>query len=150
MSGTTVELSHLDKVLFPEQHITKGELIEHYRSVAARMLPHLHDRPLTLKRYPNGVDAPYFYERQSPAHRPEWVETVRVGDVEYTLAQDRPTLVWLANLAAIESRVAADVAAGHLPEDADPRALARFSGAVFQGMSQQARDGAGRWERCTR
>ena len=66
------------------------------------MLPHLRDRPLTLKRYPNGVDAQYFYEKQSPSHRPEWVQTAKIGDVNYTLAQDRPTLIWLANLADIE------------------------------------------------
>ena len=66
------------------------------------MLPHLRDRPLTLKRYPNGVDAPYFYEKQSPSHRPEWVQTVKIGDVNYTLCQDRPTLIWLANLADVE------------------------------------------------
>jgi bifunctional non-homologous end joining protein LigD len=65
-------------------------------------VPHLHDHPLTLKRYPNGVDAQYFYEKQSPSHRPDWVQTVRIGDINYTLAQDRPTLVWLANLADVE------------------------------------------------
>ena len=66
------------------------------------MLPHLRDRPLTLKRYPNGVDAKYFYEKQSPSHRPEWVQTERIGGVDYTLAQDRATLVWLGNLADVE------------------------------------------------
>ena len=66
------------------------------------MLPHLRDRPLTLKRYPNGVEEPYFYEKQSPRHRPEWVQTTHVGGVNYTLAQDLPTLVWLANLADLE------------------------------------------------
>jgi bifunctional non-homologous end joining protein LigD len=66
------------------------------------VVPHLRDRPLTLKRYPNGVDAPHFYEKQSPSHRPEWVQTSRVGSIEYTLAQDRATLIWLANLADIE------------------------------------------------
>jgi len=75
------------------------------------VLPHLHDRPLTLKRYPNGVDATYFYEKQSPSHRPEWVQTVRIGDVNYTLAQDRPTLIWLANLADVELHTSLSLAA---------------------------------------
>ena len=100
--GRELRLSNWDKVLFPATGFTKGDLIAYYARVAPAVLPHLHDRPLTLKRYPNGVDAPYFYEKQSPSHRPEWVETVRVGDVEYTLAQDRPTLIWLANLADVE------------------------------------------------
>src|SRR5205807_4435918 len=74
-------------------------------------LPHLHDRPLTLKRYPNGVDAQYFYEKQSPKHRPEWVQTARMGGIDYTLAQDRATLVWLANLADVELHTSLSLAA---------------------------------------
>jgi bifunctional non-homologous end joining protein LigD len=74
-------------------------------------VPHLADRALTLKRYPNGVQAPYFYEKQSPSHRPDWVQTARVGDVNYTLCQDRPTLVWLANLADIELHTSLSLAA---------------------------------------
>jgi bifunctional non-homologous end joining protein LigD len=75
------------------------------------VLPHLRDRPLTLKRYPNGVQAQYFYEKQSPSHRPEWVQTSRIGDVNYTLAQDRPTLIWLANLADVELHTSLALAA---------------------------------------
>ena len=75
------------------------------------MLPHLHDRPLTLKRYPNGVEEPYFYEKQSPSHRPEWIQTVKIGDINYTLAQDRPTLIWLANLADVELHTSLSLAA---------------------------------------
>ncbi len=100
--GRRLKLSNWDKVLFPAVGFTKGDLIAYYARVAPAVLPHLHDRPLTLKRYPNGVDAPYFYEKQSPAHRPEWVQTARIGSVDYTLAQDRPTLIWLANLADVE------------------------------------------------
>jgi bifunctional non-homologous end joining protein LigD len=100
--GRRLKLTNWDKVLYPETGFTKGDLIAYYARVAPVALPHLHDRPLTLKRYPNGVDAPYFYEKQSPSHRPEWVQTVRIGDVNYTLAQDRPTLIWLANLADVE------------------------------------------------
>ena len=100
--GRRLKITNWDKVLYPEAGFTKGDLIAYYARLAPVVLPHLHDRPLTLKRYPNGVDAPYFYEKQSPSHRPEWVQTVRIGDVNYTLAQDRPTLVWLANLADVE------------------------------------------------
>ncbi len=100
--GRRLKLSNWDKVLFPQTGFTKGELIAFYARIAPAVLPHLRDRPLTLKRYPNGVDAPYFYEKQSPSHRPEWVATVAIGGVDYTLAQDRPTLIWLANLADIE------------------------------------------------
>jgi bifunctional non-homologous end joining protein LigD len=102
VDGRELKLSNWDKVLFPATGFTKGDLIAYYARIAPAVLPHLRDRPLTLKRYPNGVDAPYFYEKQSPSHRPEWVQTARVGAIEYTLAQDRPTLVWLANLADIE------------------------------------------------
>ena len=97
-----LKLSNWDKVLYPQTGFTKGDLITYYAGVAATVLPHLRDRALTLKRYPNGVDRQYFYEKNSPAHRPDWVETARIGDIDYTLAQGRATLVWLANLADIE------------------------------------------------
>jgi bifunctional non-homologous end joining protein LigD len=100
--GRRLKLSNWDKVLFPEAGFTKGDLIAYYARIAPAVLGHLHDRALTLKRYPSGVDAEYFYEKQSPSHRPDWVATERIGGVNYTLAQDRPTLVWLANLADVE------------------------------------------------
>ena len=100
--GRPLKISNWDKVLFPQTGFTKGDLIAYYARVAPAVLPHLRDRPLTLKRYPNGVDAPFFYEKQSPSHRPEWVQTARIGSIDYTLAQDRPTLIWLANLADVE------------------------------------------------
>ncbi|MGO9909409.1 MAG: DNA ligase D [Solirubrobacteraceae bacterium] len=100
--GRELKITNWDKVLYPETGFTKGDLVAYYARVAPAVLPHLHDRPLTLKRYPNGVDQPYFYEKQSPSHRPEWIQTVRIGDINYTLAQDRPTLIWLANLADVE------------------------------------------------
>jgi len=109
--GRRLKLTNWDKVLYPETGFTKGDLIAYYARVASVVLPHLHDRPLTLKRYPGGVDAPYFYEKQSPSHRPEWVQTVRIGDVNYTLAQDRPTLIWLANLADVELHTSLSLAA---------------------------------------
>jgi bifunctional non-homologous end joining protein LigD len=97
-----LKITNWDKVLYPRAGFTKGDLIAYYARVAAAVLPHLRDRPLTLKRYPNGVEAKYFYEKNSPTHRPEWVQTARMGGIDYTLAQDRPTLIWLANLADVE------------------------------------------------
>ena len=101
-AGRRLKITNWDKVLFPQTGFTKGDLIAYYARIAPAVVPHLRDRPLTLKRYPNGVDAQYFYEKQSPSHRPEWVATKRIGDVDYTLAQDRATLVWLGNLADVE------------------------------------------------
>jgi bifunctional non-homologous end joining protein LigD len=109
--GRRLKLSNWDKVLFPAGGFTKGDLIAYYARIAPAVLPHLYDRPLTLKRYPNGVDAPHFYEKQSPSHRPDWVQTARVGSIDYTLAQDRPTLIWLANLADIELHTSLALAA---------------------------------------
>jgi bifunctional non-homologous end joining protein LigD len=100
--GRRLKLTNWDKVLFAQAGFTKGDLIAFYARAAEVVVPHLRDRALTLKRYPNGVDSPYFYEKQSPSHRPEWVQVRRINDVTYTLCQDRPTLIWLANLADIE------------------------------------------------
>ncbi|MGI8413658.1 MAG: DNA ligase D [Solirubrobacteraceae bacterium] len=100
--GRRLKLSNWDKVLFPDTGFTKGDLIAYYARVAPAVLPHLQDRALTLKRYPNGVQGQHFYEKQSPSHRPEWVDSAQIGSVRYTLAQDRSTLVWLGNLADIE------------------------------------------------
>ncbi len=100
--GRRLKISNWDKVLFAQTGFTKGDLIAYYARIAPSVLPHLQDRPLTLKRYPNGVDEPYFYEKQSPSHRPDWIQTARIGSVNYTLAQDRSTLIWLANLADVE------------------------------------------------
>ncbi len=100
--GRRLKLSNWDKVLYPQAGFTKGGLIAYYARIAPAVLPHLRDRPLTLKRYPNGVDAPYFYEKQAPSHRPDWVRTARIGEIDFTLGEDRETLVWLANLADVE------------------------------------------------
>ncbi len=109
--GRRLKISNWDKVLFPKTGFTKGDLITFYARIAPVVVPHLRDRPLTLKRYPNGVEAPYFYEKQSPSHRPEWVETARIGGIDYTLVQDRPTLIWLANLADVELHTSLALAA---------------------------------------
>jgi bifunctional non-homologous end joining protein LigD len=102
VDGRTLSLSNLDKVLYPEAGFTKGHVIDFYTRVSPVLLPHLRGRPLTLKRYPNGVDATYFYEKQCPSHAPDWVQTARIGDINFVLCEDLPTLVWLANLADLE------------------------------------------------
>jgi bifunctional non-homologous end joining protein LigD len=105
MPATPVKLSHLDKVMFPEGGITKGDLIEHYRAVADRMLPQVHDRPLAVARYPDGIDASSFFQQAAPAHIPSWVKTATVskedGRISHILCQDERTLIYLANQAAI-------------------------------------------------
>ncbi|HEY7630173.1 MAG TPA: non-homologous end-joining DNA ligase [Thermoleophilaceae bacterium] len=106
VGGKQLRLSNLDKVLYPEVGFTKGQVIDYYTRIAPVLLPHLKNHPLTLKRYPNGVEDKYFYEKQSPSHRPDWVKTVAVPargrTIDFTLANDLPTLVWLANLADLE------------------------------------------------
>jgi bifunctional non-homologous end joining protein LigD len=101
-------VSNLDKILYPKDGFTKGELINYYIRIAPVLLPHLKDRPLTMKRYPDGVEGEFFYEKNCPSHRPKWVQTAKVWsegnqrEMHYCLAQDLPTLVWAANLADIE------------------------------------------------
>jgi bifunctional non-homologous end joining protein LigD len=106
-----LKLTNLDKVLYPKAGFTKAQVIDYYLRIAKVLLPHLRDRPLTLKRYPNGVDQPYFYEKRCPSHRPSWVRTADVyserneGVVPYCLVNDVATLVWAANLADLELHV---------------------------------------------
>jgi bifunctional non-homologous end joining protein LigD len=100
-------LSNLGKVLYPAAGFTKRSVIDYYAAIAPELLPHLEGRALTVKRYPDGVEGKAFYEKPAPAHRPDWVQTVSVASerrewIDYTLAQDLATLVWLANLAALE------------------------------------------------
>jgi bifunctional non-homologous end joining protein LigD len=106
IEGRRLSLSNLEKVLYPEAGFTKGQVIDYYTRVAPMILPHLRDRPLTLLRYPNGVDSKFFYEKQCPKHRPDWVETAEVQSsskvINYCLANDLATLVWLSNLASLE------------------------------------------------
>ena len=106
VDGRTLSISNLDKVLYPEAGFTKGEVLDYYARVAEAMLPHLRDRPLTLRRFPNGVAKGSFFEKRCPSHRPEWVETAKVdtseGPIDFCLCQDRPTLAWTAQLAALE------------------------------------------------
>jgi bifunctional non-homologous end joining protein LigD len=102
VDGRRLKLTNWDKVLFGKTGFTKGDLIAYHARIAPVLVPHLRDRLLTLKRYPNGVQEQYFYEKQSPRHRPDWIPTARMGSVDYTLAQERAALVWLGNLADIE------------------------------------------------
>ncbi|HEX2414380.1 MAG TPA: non-homologous end-joining DNA ligase [Thermoleophilaceae bacterium] len=102
VEGRRLSLSNLTKVMYPAVGFTKGEVIDYYTRVSAAVLPHLRDRPLTLKRYPNGVEGQYFYEKNCPSHAPEWVRTEQVAGIAYCVCDDLPTLVWLANLADLE------------------------------------------------
>jgi bifunctional non-homologous end joining protein LigD len=106
VEGRTLSLSNLDKVLYPQPGFTKGQVIDYYTRIAPVLLPHLRGHPLTLKRYPNGVEGQYFYEKQCPSHRPEWVATAAVPTgrktIDFCLCEDLPTLVWMANLADLE------------------------------------------------
>ena len=108
IQGKTLKLTNLDKVLYPATGFTKRQVIDYYARIAPVLLPHLKGRALTLKRYPNGVDSEFFYEKNAPKHRPDWVKTVPVWSegtnrtMYYVEAADLPTLIWLANLAAIE------------------------------------------------
>ncbi len=108
IQGKQLKLSNLDKVLYPATGFTKGQVIDYYAKIAPVLVPHLAGRPLTLKRYPNGVDSEFFFEKNATAHRPDWVKTAPIWsehnrrNVNYILANDLPTIVWMANLAAIE------------------------------------------------
>ncbi len=108
VGGRQLSLSNLEKVLYPEAGFTKGQVIDYYTRIADVLVPHLQGRPLTLKRYPNGVASQFFYEKNCPKHRPPWVATTPVYAgrknelMDYCVADDLPTLVWMANLAALE------------------------------------------------
>jgi len=106
VDGRVIKVSNWSKVLWPKTGFTKGDLVSYYARIAPVLLPHLRDRPLTLKRYPNGVEGQHFYEKNCPRHRPEWVATttwqLARKTIDFCLAQDTSTLVWLSNLADIE------------------------------------------------
>ncbi len=107
VEGRNVALSNLDKVLYPSG-FTKGQVIQYYIGVSDYLLPHLRGRPVTLKRYPNGVQAPHFYEKDAPRFTPQWIQTFPVprrsgeSDIHYVLINDLPSLVWSANTANLE------------------------------------------------
>ncbi len=114
IEGRRLSVSNLDKVLYPGAEFTKGEIIDYYARIAPVMLPHLRDRPASFIRYPNGVDTQGFFAKNAPKGTPSWVRTVRLpapgssmdrGELDYVVVDELPTLVWLANLAAIEMHV---------------------------------------------
>ena len=106
IEGRQLKVSNLDKVLYPEASFTKGQVIDYYARIAPTLLPHIDGHPLTLHRFPNGVDEPGFYEKNCPKHRPSWVKTVDVPVttkvLDQCLATETATLVWTANLASLE------------------------------------------------
>jgi bifunctional non-homologous end joining protein LigD len=108
VQGRHLKLSNLEKVLYPATGFTKQQVIDYYVRIAPAILPHLTGRPLTRKRYPDGVEGEPFFEKNAPAHRPDWVKTAPIWSgrnrrtIHYVLAEDLATLVWLANLAALE------------------------------------------------
>lgn len=108
VGGKRVAVSNLEKVLYPKVGFTKEQVIEYYIRIAPVLLPHLKNRPITLKRYPDGVDGFFFYEKRCPSHRPAWVKTTEVpsrrdaGKIDYCMMNDLPALVWAANLADLE------------------------------------------------
>lgn len=106
VDGHQLSLSNLDKILYPNHGFTKGEVIDYYARIAPTMLPHLGDRAITLKRYPNGVDDKFFYEKNCPKSKPEWIETAPIqsedGYISYCVLDSVAALVWSANLAALE------------------------------------------------
>jgi bifunctional non-homologous end joining protein LigD len=125
IDGTRIEVSNLQKVFYPKTSFTKGDVIDYYIRVAPALLPHLHDRPVTLKRYPDGVEGFFFYEKRCPPHRPKWVKTVKVsrskgGSISYCVINDLPALVWAANLADLELHTFLH----RMPKVSQPTALA--------------------------
>ncbi|MBC5806427.1 MAG: non-homologous end-joining DNA ligase [Candidatus Eremiobacter antarcticus] len=111
IGGKRVKLTNLDKVLWPADGYTKGDLIAYYRDVASWLLPYLRGRPLTLQRFPNGIDEGSFFEKDVPRGAPDWVKTIelpaygRHASVEYILCDDEATLAFVANLASITLHV---------------------------------------------
>jgi bifunctional non-homologous end joining protein LigD len=110
VDGRELSLTNLDKVLYPEAGFTKGEMVDYYAKVAPAMIPHLAGRAVTLRRFPEGVEDldAAFFEKRCPKHRPKWVKTARVeagprvGKIDFCVCDSLPTLVWMAQLAAIE------------------------------------------------
>ena len=110
VEGRELKLTNLDKVLYPETGFTKGEVVDYYAKVATAMVPHLSGRAVTLRRFPEGVDDldSAFFEKRCPKHRPKWVKTTSVvagphaGKIDFCVCDGLPTLIWMAQLAAIE------------------------------------------------
>ena len=107
LNGREVSLTNLDKVYWPEQGLTKGNLLAYYESVAPVLLPHLIDRAMVMKRYPNGVHGEHFFMKRTPSHRPDWLSTcsIRHGSgnvIAFPIVQDLASLLWIVNLGCID------------------------------------------------
>jgi bifunctional non-homologous end joining protein LigD len=106
VDGRRLKLTNLEKIFYPQSGFAKGQVVDYYTRIAPAVLPHLRNRPLTMKRYPDGVEGKFFYEKQRPKHAPDWIRTFAVQGaervVDYVIANDLPTLVWLANMADLE------------------------------------------------
>jgi bifunctional non-homologous end joining protein LigD len=108
VNGKRVNVSNLQKVFYPATGFTKADVIDYYLRISPVLLSHLKNRPISLKRYPDGVGGFFFYEKQCPSHRPEWINTARVpsqrrqGFIDYCVMNDESALVWAANLADLE------------------------------------------------
>ncbi len=117
VQGRKLKLTNLDKVLYPATGFTKGQVLDFYVRIAPALVPHLAGRALTMKRYPEGVDQEFFFEKNAPMHRPDWVKTAPIWSesnhrtIHLVLADDLPTLVWIANLASIELHPSLSLAA---------------------------------------
>jgi bifunctional non-homologous end joining protein LigD len=133
VDGRELKLTNLDKVLYPKAGFTKGEVVDYYAKVAPAIVPHLNGRAVTLRRFPEGVDDldAAFFEKRCPKHRPDWVKTTRVkagphaGDIDFCVCDSLPTLIWMAQLAAIELHPSLSLGAKHerptvLAFDLDP------------------------------
>ncbi|MEX0971700.1 MAG: non-homologous end-joining DNA ligase [Solirubrobacterales bacterium] len=133
VDGRELKLTNLDKVLYPQTGFSKGEMVDYYAKVAAAMVPHLKGRAVTLRRFPEGVEDldSAFFEKRCPKHRPQWVKTTNVragpnaGNIDFCVCDGRPTLVWMAQLAAIELHPSLSLGSRHerptvLAFDLDP------------------------------
>ncbi len=158
VGGKKLTVSNLEKVLYPKAGFTKGQVIDYYIRIAPVLLPHLKNRPITLKRYPEGVEGFFFYEKQCPSHRPAWVKTTEVpsqreaGKIDYCMMNDLPALAWAANLADLElhtflHRAPAIEKPTALAFDLDPGApanivlccqVALWLRAIFDGLGLQS------------
>lgn len=107
IGGTSLQVSNVNKVFYPRTGFTKGDMINYYIRISEVLLPHLRRRPVTLKRYPDGVDGFFFYEKHCPTSRPRWMKTAKVAksdgsDIHYCVIETLPALVWAANMANLE------------------------------------------------
>jgi bifunctional non-homologous end joining protein LigD len=151
VDGRELKLSNLGKLLYPEAGFSKRDVIDYYAAISSALLGHLQGRALTVKRWPDGVRGQFFFQKQAPAHRPDWVRTVTLPSgrkpIDYLLTEDRATLVWLANLAALElhtplARAEAPARPTALVFDLDPGEPASIIeccrvGLQLQGMFEQ-------------